>query len=437
MMAKFIISPGKARRFVIASRVRMVATNTRHKVIVWAVACSIITYIDRVCIAQAKPHIVGELHLTDAQWGLVLSAFVWSYALFEVPTGWMGDVFGARKTLTRVVVWWSIFTAATAAAWSFLSLVVIRFLFGIGEAGCFPNITRAFTTWLPDRERVRAQGINWMCARWGGAFTPLLVGLILRWVDWRQAFIAFGALGIVWAVFFYRWFRDDPKDHPDVNAAELEVIRDGQAPDPGHPHLPVGKLMSSLSIWLLWLQYFAISYSWYFYITWLPDYMGVTLGLDPKQYGWLNGAPLFLGGLGCFVGGMVLAKLTKTMGSMKARRLVGQLGAVVAAACLIIAVQMKDPFLALFFLSFSSFGNDLTMPAAWGAAMNLGGRFAGSVSGSMNMMGNGGGGLFPITYPFLRSNFGIESVFYVNAAVYALSFLAWTLLDSSKAIDAE
>ena len=138
----------------------MLASNTRHKVLIWAVLCSIITYIDRVCIAQAKPLIVKDLGLTDTQWGVVMSAFVWAYAGFEIPTGWLGDKFGARQTLTRVVVWWSIFTVATAGAWNFASMVVIRFFFGIGEAGCFPNITKAFTTWLPERERVRAQGIK-------------------------------------------------------------------------------------------------------------------------------------------------------------------------------------------------------------------------------------------------------------------------------------
>ena len=198
--------------------------------IVWAVFCSIITYIDRVCISQAKPYIIGDLHLTDNDWGTVLSAFVWSYALFEIPTGWLGDKYGARSTLTRVVVWWSAFTAATALAWNFASLVTIRFLFGIGEAGCFPNITKAFTVWLPERERVRAQGINWMCARWGGAFTPLLVGWILGWVDWRTAFVLFGVLGFLWAIGFYRWFRDDPREHKDVNAAEVAPDRGGRQP---------------------------------------------------------------------------------------------------------------------------------------------------------------------------------------------------------------
>ena len=416
----------------------MLPTNTRHKVLIWAVVCSIITYIDRVCIAQAKPLIVGDLGLSDTQWGLVMSAFVWAYAGFEIPTGWLGDKYGARSTLTRVVIWWSVFTVATAAAWNFASLVVIRFLFGVGEAGCFPNITKAFTTWLPQRERVRAQGVNWMSARWGGAFTPLLVSWILGYVSWRTAFVLFGMLGFVWSIGFYRWFRDDPKDHPDVNAEELKLIHDGAAPDPGHHEMPWATMMASSRVWLLWLQYFAISYSWYFYITWLPSYMAETRHFDYRKDAWLNGMPLFFGGIGCFVGGLLLARLSKAFQSdTKARSFMGRLGAVVAAVCLIASVKTEDPYLALFLISFASFGNDLTMPAAWGAAMNIGGRYAGTLSGSMNMMGNFGGGFFPVAFPYLKSNFGIDSVFYVSAGAYVISFLAWTFLDSSKSLDEE
>lgn len=415
-----------------------VPTKTRHLVVVWAVLCSIITYIDRVCIAQAKPLIVKDLGLTDKDWGWILSAFVWSYAAFEIPTGYLGDRFGARSTLTRVVVWWSAFTAFTAAAWNFWSLAIIRFLFGIGEAGCFPNITKAFTTWLPTRERVRAQGVNWMSARWGGAFTPLIVGLVLGFVDWKTAFVIFGVLGFVWAFGFYRWFRDDPKDHPGVNAAELQIIREGGTGDPGHGDMPWAKMLGSGRVWLLWLQYFCISYSWYFYITWLPSYMAEERHFDYRKDAWLNGMPLFLGGIGCFVGGLLLARLSKKFQSdTKARRFMGCLGAVVACFCLVASTWASDPLLALFLISLASFGNDLTMPAAWGAAMNIGGRYAGTLSGSMNMMGNFGGGFFPIAYPRIREGLSMEWVFYVSAGAYVISFLAWVFLDSSKPLETE
>lgn len=410
-------------------------SNTRHYVIVWAVLCSIITYIDRVCIAQAKPFIQRDLNLTDLEMGVVISAFVWAYALFEIPTGWMGDRFGVRSTLTRVVIWWSFFTAATAAAWNFASMVVIRFLFGIGEAGCFPNITKAFTTWLPERERVRAQGINWMSARWGGAATPLLVAWTLDFVDWRQAFVLFGVLGFVWAIGFYFWYRDNPAEHKSVNAAEVALIREGAAHDDGHPAVPWSQALATPALWLLWLQYLCISYSWYFYITWLPSWLQQNRGLDFKKSAALAGMPLFFGGIGCLVGGIILAKLVKSMASpTRARSVMGRLGAVIAGLCLASVPNIDGAVPALLMVSLASFGNDLTMPAAWAAAMNLGGRYAGTVSGSMNMMGNAGGALFPIAFPLIRDYLGIDFVFYVSASAYIISFLAWQFLDSSKPI---
>src|SRR2546428_2731453 len=196
-------------------------TRTRYWVIVFAITLAIITYIDRVCISQAAPDIQRELGLTKAQMGWVFAAFAWAYALFEIPGGWLGDRFGPRKVLMRVVLWWSFFTAATGWVWNLGALLVTRFLFGAGEAGCFPNLTKAFTTWLPKQERTRAQGIMWFSARWGGAFTPLLVVWVFSFVSWRNAFTVFGAIGIVWAIVFYYWFRDNPRDHPSVNTEEL------------------------------------------------------------------------------------------------------------------------------------------------------------------------------------------------------------------------
>src|SRR6185503_7747300 len=186
-------------------------TRARYGVIGFAIALAVIQYIDRICISKAAPQIQGALKFDDIKMGYVFGAFTLAYALFEIPTGYLGDRFGARKTLVRVCLWWSFFTAATGWAWNFASMVVTRFLFGIGEAGCFPNITKAFSTWLQPSEKVRAQSILWLAARWGGAMTPLLVVLVLRVIDWRAAFAVFGSLGLIWALFFYRWFRDDPR----------------------------------------------------------------------------------------------------------------------------------------------------------------------------------------------------------------------------------
>jgi len=178
---------------------RPVATpsRVRYWVIVFAVALAVVTYIDRVSISFAAPAISQDLGLDSVQMGWVLFAFASAYALFEIPGGYLGDRSGPRSVLMRIELWWSFFTAATGWAWSYASLLVTRFLFGAGEAGCFPNLTKAFTVWLPERERVRAQSITWLSARWGGAFTPPLVLWVMTRVGWRHAFEVFGAMGVV------------------------------------------------------------------------------------------------------------------------------------------------------------------------------------------------------------------------------------------------
>src|SRR6185436_13324528 len=234
-------------------------SRTRYWVIFFAVTLAIITYVDRVCISKAAPLMQQDLGLTKQQMGYAFAAFGWAYALFEIPGGWLGDVIGPRKVLMRVVMMWSLFTAATGWAWNQMSLVVFRFLFGIGEAGCFPNLTKAFTIWLPKHERVPAQGIMWLSARWGGAFTPLLVAWVLdlltkhgggRFAPWRVAFVLFGFLGVVWAFFFYRWFRDKPSQHPSVNAGELAILVDSEKNAATH-QIPWGKFVASPTVWLL------------------------------------------------------------------------------------------------------------------------------------------------------------------------------------------
>jgi MFS transporter, ACS family, glucarate transporter len=407
----------------------------------FVITLAIITYIDRVCISQAAPNIRRELALSETQMGWVFSAFTISYALFEIPGGWMGDRFGPRSVLMKVVVMWSVFTAATGAAWNFLSMVVCRFLFGVGEAGCFPNVTKIFTIWLPSRERVRAQGILWLSARWGGAFTPLLVAMVLGYMNWRGAFVLFGSLGIIWAVAFFRWFRDKPSEHPGVNAGELALMDGAEVNAPSHEAVPWGKLCSNPTVLLLWLQYFCMSYGWYFYITWLPTYLREARGVSLEKSAVLAGLPLFFGGIGCFVGGWVAKRLAERSGNVaRARRIVAVTGLFMAGAMLVVATRINDPVFAMIALGLASFSNDLAMAPDWAACMDVGGRLAGSVSGSMNMMGNLGGAVGPVVVGYILNSTktsadaaptlqGWTTAFLVAAAIYGVGAIAWLFID--------
>lgn len=413
-------------------------THARYWVVVFAVTLAVLSYIDRVAISQAAPVISRDLGLTKSQMGLIFSSFAVAYALFEIPGGWMGDWMGPRKVLMRIVIWWSSFTALTGFMWNFSSMWVARFLFGAGEAGCFPNLTRAFTTWLPGNERVRAQGIMWTFARWGGAFTPPLVVATFAFMSWRWAFVLFGAIGVIWAAFFYVWYRDNPRDHKSVNAAELALLSGSEELASGHGNVPWGKLLRSRSIWLLWAQYFSLTYPWYFYITWLPTFLKDRYpDLSDSYRASLSILPLFFGGIGALVSGFMATRITRVTGSTsRTRRLVACVGFFGAAILLLVTTTATEAVPLMIFMGLASFFNDLIMPGAWAACMDVGGKYSGTVSGSMNMMGNLAGFVAPAIGGMIRdAGYDWNIFLYSMAAVYIVGGLCWPFIDPVTPID--
>lgn len=410
------------------------------------------------------PDIARDMQLNDAEKGAIFFAFSLAYALFEIPTGWLGDKMGARPVLIRVVLWWSFFTAATGAAWNYISMLVIRFLFGAGEAGCFPNLTKAFSAWLPKRERTRVQSLMWLGARWGGASAPLLVVLVMTFVSWRWAFVIFALLGVVWVVFFNRWFRDDPRKHPGVNAAELELLKGNEHNAGGHGNVPWGLLLRKPTMWLLCAQYFFLSYGWYFYITWLPTYLRDVRGLEIKSnvvMKWLAGIlegsvspemslkilaaalagiPLLFGGVGALFAGMISSKLIANTGrTATVRRTFGFVGIMGASVLLIVSFYIRDPLLAMISMGVASFFNDITLPGSWAACMDVGGKYVGTVSGAMNMIGNFGGMAGPMVIGLILqyTNRDWQLVFIITSVIYSLGAFCWLFLDPVTPLEQE
>jgi MFS family permease len=412
-------------------------TRARYTVVTFAVLLAIITYIDRVCISQAAPAMQESLGISKTQMGWAFSVFGWAYALFEVPGGWLGDKLGPRRVLMRVVVWWSLFTAATGWVWNVTSLLVTRTLFGAGEAGCFPNVTRVFTTWLPSRDRERAQATLWLSARWGGALTPLLVTWVLTYVSWRRAFEIFGVVGVLWAIAFYRWYRDDPSKHPSVNKAELALLPAAKETEIGHA-VPWRLILKKPSVWLLCAQYACLSYGWYFYITWLPTYLREARGTTAVRGALLAGLPLLLGGVGNLVSASLSKPLNRLTGSViLSRRIQAITGFTGASICVIVFTKIADPITGMFVLGLASFFNDFVMPPSWAGCMDIGGKYSGSVSGTMNMMGNIAGAISPIAVAYLLAwtSQNWTLTFYVSAAIYFLGAICWLFIDARTPLE--
>ena len=408
-------------------------THARRIVILFAVTLAVITYIDRVAISVAVPFIRQDLGLTTIQMGWALAVFGWAYALFEIPGGWLGDRIGSRRVLMRIVIWWSLFTAATGWAWNAWSLILTRGLFGAGEAGAFPNLTRVLTTWLPAKERERAQAVLWFATRVSGAFTPVIVASLIALVSWRRAFELFGLIGIVWAIFFYRWYRDDPSKHPHVNQAELTLLPPARDTAVAHGGVPWRLIFSSPAVWLLSIQYMCLAYGWWFYINWLPTYLREARGTTLRMGALLAGLPLLLGGIGCLVSGALIPRLARRFGNVAvARRIVAISGFVGASACIMVFTRIDDPVRAMLVLGFAGFFNDFVMPAAWAGTMDVGGRYAGTVSGAMNMMGSvaGASSVLVVGYLLAWTAQNWTLTFYISSGIYLLGAVCWLFLDS-------
>jgi len=411
-------------------------TGVRHGVLAFTLALTAVAYLDRVCIATAAPAMKADLGLSDAQMGYVFSAFTFAYALFEVPSGWLADRFGARLMLTRIVVWWSAMTAATGIAGGFTSLFAVRFLFGAGEAGTFPSIARVYARWLPVRERGRAFGLALMTAALGGAVTQPLVASLLRLVHWRLTFPLFGGVGVLWAAAWFRWFREDPHQHPAVNVAERQLLaRECAELAAAHSAVPWRALLRSRSLWVVCMMYGTAIYGWYFYITWLPTYLQRARGFDPQQAGWLAALPLVSIAGGVSLGGWLSDVLAHRWGVRAGRRAPGLVGLPLAALAVAGAVFTDSPGLAAGLLAAAAGLAALGVSPAWAVCLDIGGRHAGVVSGTMNTFGNLGGALSPVIFGQSLAAWGRWDVPLLSvAALYLVAAACWLGIDPGDAI---
>lgn len=461
-------------------------TRVRYGVLGFCCVLSMITYLDRVCFGTVAPYIQTEFGLSETQKGWLFTAFALSYAIFEVPTGWLGDVFGPKKTLIRIVLWWSLFTVVTALIFpnptypmlAFTALFAVRFLFGMGEAGAYPNIARTFHNWFPYTQRAFAKGTVWMAGRFAGGITAFIVlamiweapvrhpdGTVTQVVHWRHVFWIFGAIGIVWCVAFWFWFRDRPEQMESVNQAERDLILAGVADEHSTERIrvPWRKVLSNANLWILCMMYFCAAYGWYFNITYLPgylrDYYGETGGEKFSAGYWrislMAGLPLLLGSAACLLGGIMSDGFIRRTSNRKwGRRLFGVVGHGLAALCWVLAIFCDHHVWAFILaVSMAAFFNDLMMGAAWASCIDIGRRYAGIVAGFMNTIGNLGGAvagvLTGVIIDWYRAGAATSASkemlleasrpgWHVNFAIFAGVFLTgtilWMFFDATKPV---
>ena len=394
---------------------------------------SVLLYIDRVCISAAKEPIAEDLGLSDTQMGWVLSAFALGYALCQAPAGILADRFGPRRILTAVVVFWSVFTGLTAAAFNLVSMLAARLLFGAGEAGAFPGIARATYSWIPMQERGLVQGINFSGSRLGAAFALPVMALAIDQWGWRTSFTVLMGIGFLWAIFWWIWFCDDPVNHTSISEEELNYILDNrQSKTEGHsaPQLTVGDLIGSATVWKLSAQYFCSNFTFFFCLTWLFPHLKATYELTSLQAGVYSAAPFIGGAIGNWVSGWWIDKIYLDGAWVQSRRIPAVTGYALAVVGVVASVYADTALTSIIWFTIAIFGADMTLSPSWSACIDIGQQHAGLVSGTMNMAGNIGSFMTGLAFPMLADWTGSYTpFFFVAAGLNVGAIILWMLID--------
>lgn len=410
--------------------------KTRHLVL--AVMCLLyfIAYIDRVNIAVAGPFIRKEFNLSATELGFVFSAFAYPYAVMQIFGGWCADRFGPRVVLAVLSVIWAIATILCGFAWGLTSLIVFRFVLGIGEGGAFPTATRAFTFWLPATERGFAQGITHSFARLGGAVTPpIVIGIAAIW-SWRESFIALGVLSLLWTVLYVAFFRNTPVEHTWVTPTELQEIGIDTAKMKARSKgkTPWAEMIGKM--WLVTFVDFCYGWSLWVFLTWLPSYLKDARGFDLKQLALFASLPLLAGVVGDTLGGVLSDQIYKRTGNLKvARRAMLVIGLGGALAFMLPVVGATQPVTAVALLSASFFFLELTNAVLWSLPMDIAGAHAGTAGGMMNTGFGIAGAISPVVFGYLIQVTGsYKWPFSVSAGLLAVGVVAALFIDPTRKV---
>jgi MFS family permease len=391
---------------------------------------SVITYLDRVCIAVAGPRMQDALHISPEAWGWVTSVFFLSYSAFEIPTGALGDRIGPRRVLTRVVAWWSAFTTLTGTVSNYYVLLLVRFCFGAGEAGAYPNASAVIARWIPAAKRTRAWGIVWMTSQVGAALSPLLVVPIQIRYGWRAPFFVFGLVGVAWSLAWYAWFRDSPHEKAGVTPAELREI--GSAPALQHHGMPWATALRVPALWRIAAIGACYVYTLGFFQAWLQTYLVKGRGFTELALV-LSSLTYVVGAVSNGLGGVAGDWMVRRHGLRNGRRWLGVAGLSAAALFLTAAIFAPGGGLALVFLSLAYGGILFQQPTLCALCLDVGRKNAGAVFGFMNTAANAASALSAVVFGYLVGYFGnYNTPFIPMVALLSLGALLWLRVDPTS-----
>ena len=400
----------------------------KNVILVMLIILGMVTFLDRINISVAGSSIMHDLHLSPAQWGWVQSAFILSYGLLQIPMGALGDRFGHRNILAAIVLWWSAFTAFTGMAGGLMSLLVIRFMFGIGEAGSSPCSTGVISRWFEKDEVGKAQGYVWAASRMGGALTPFVVIPVMVTVGWRAAFYLLGALGVIWAIVWWLYYRDSREASRTSSPRNTSSISSTSS-------LPWSSILGNRQFWLICGMYFFYAFGSWFFFSWFPTFMELGRGFDKTELTYAVAVPFIMSMMGNIAGGHLTDRLTKRYGIKIGRKALGSTSLAVSAVCMFLAAFIPGKMAVFVFLSLCFGIFDLMLPSAWALCIDLGKRHAGTISGAMNTAGNIGGFCCGILFGELVQQSGNYNLpLYMIAVMLIISAILFFFINPEKPI---
>ena len=392
----------------------------KNIILTMLVLLGVVTFLDRINISVAGSSIMHDLNLSAAEWGWVQSAFILSYGLMQIPMGALGDRYGHRKILSMIVLWWSLFTAFTGMAGGLASLLVIRFMFGIGEAGSSPCSTGVISRWFEKHKVGKAQGYVWAASRMGGALTPFVVIPVMTLLGWREAFYILGALGIVWAAVWYFYYRDRQPE------TAKETVRQP---------IPWRTILHHKQFWIICAMYFFYAFGSWFFFSWFPTFMELGRGFAKSELTYAVAVPFIMSMIGNISGGYLTDRLTKKYGLKIGRKALGSTSLAVSAVCMFLAAFIPGKMAVFVFLSLCFGIFDLMLPSAWALCIDLGKQHAGTISGAMNTAGNLGGFFCGILFGQLVQSSGNYNLpLYMIAGMLIISAALFALINPTKPI---
>jgi sugar phosphate permease len=414
------------------------ATRARYSVLVLSFLVGLVMFLDRSAMGAATPMIMREFGLSKITMGWSASAFNWTYALFQVPGGWIADRIGSRIVLSTAIAWWSIFTAGTGAAFSASSLAVMRGLFGMGEAAAWPAASRSLVRWLPTRQRAFGQGFQHSGSRLGAAFAPAMVVALMTHIGWRGVFYLLGAAGIVVAIAWYLYYRDFPQDHAGVNEHELALLDNARRPSTARPAVPWGRILRSRDLLCLSLMYGCYGWVFWMYLQWMPSYLSEARHFSQRDMGLGTSFALIAGTVANVAGGWISDRLARSWGDLRrGRTVVAATGFAIGGTAIIPGVLADNAAVGLTCLAIALAGLELTVPVAWALCLDLAGDFSGSVAGVMNMLGNLGGALSAVMIGYLATAFGWTVPFILCSGACVVAAILATCIDPTRSAVAE